>query len=72
MLFCCIWTEWGSSWVGNKVQKVEETIKPAYWLLISFASYRALLQLITNPFHWEKTEHGVSSFTAPTTDINHH
>jgi cellulose synthase/poly-beta-1,6-N-acetylglucosamine synthase-like glycosyltransferase len=45
---------------------------PAYWLLISFASYRALLQLITNPFHWEKTEHGVSSFTAQPTDLNCH
>jgi len=33
---------------------------PAYWLLISFAAYRALLQLINRPFYWEKTEHGVS------------
>jgi hypothetical protein len=37
---------------------------PAYWLLISFAAYRALLQIITRPFHWEKTEHGVSRFVA--------
>jgi hypothetical protein len=37
---------------------------PAYWLLISFAAYRALGQLITKPFHWEKTEHGVSSYMA--------
>jgi len=35
---------------------------PAYWLLISFAAYRALGQLITRPFHWEKTEHGLSRF----------
>lgn len=33
---------------------------PAYWLLISLAAYRALGQLLTQPFHWEKTEHGVS------------
>ena len=30
---------------------------PAYWLLISLAAYRALWQLVTAPFHWEKTEH---------------
>ncbi len=34
---------------------------PAYWLLISLAAYRALWQLVTAPFHWEKTEHGVSA-----------
>jgi len=34
---------------------------PVYWLLISIAAYKALWQLITNPFHWEKTEHGISS-----------
>lgn len=36
-------------------------LMPAYWLLISLAAYRALLQLVTRPFHWEKTEHGVSA-----------
>ena len=33
---------------------------PVYWLMISFAAYRALFQLVIDPFHWEKTEHGVS------------
>ena len=33
---------------------------PAYWLLISLAAYKALWQLVTRPFHWEKTEHGIS------------
>ena len=33
---------------------------PAYWLLISAAAYKALWQLFTRPFHWEKTEHGLS------------
>ena len=32
---------------------------PVYWLLISFAAYRALLQLLTAPHKWEKTEHGL-------------
>lgn len=30
---------------------------PVYWLLISFAGYRALWQLATTPFVWEKTPH---------------
>jgi len=34
---------------------------PAYWVLISISAYKALWQLITRPFHWEKTEHGISS-----------
>ena len=32
---------------------------PIYWLLISVAAYRALLQLMSDPHYWEKTEHGV-------------
>lgn len=31
---------------------------PIYWLLISLAAYRALWQLIRDPFRWEKTPHG--------------
>ena len=31
---------------------------PLYWLLISFAAYRALWQLYRDPFLWEKTPHG--------------
>jgi glycosyltransferase XagB len=30
---------------------------PLYWLLISVATYRALWQLLRDPFHWEKTPH---------------
>jgi cellulose synthase/poly-beta-1,6-N-acetylglucosamine synthase-like glycosyltransferase len=36
-----------------------------YWVLMSIASYKALSQLIRNPFFWEKTHHGVSKFSAP-------
>lgn len=28
-----------------------------YWLAISLAAYRALFELFTAPFHWEKTRH---------------
>jgi hypothetical protein len=30
---------------------------PVYWLLASIATYRALIQLVTRPHHWEKTPH---------------
>jgi cellulose synthase/poly-beta-1,6-N-acetylglucosamine synthase-like glycosyltransferase len=33
---------------------------PIYWMLISVAAYRAVFQLFTAPFFWEKTEHGLS------------
>jgi len=32
----------------------------AYWAMVSIAGYRALVQLITKPFFWEKTTHGVT------------
>jgi hypothetical protein len=32
-------------------------LMPFYWLLISVAAYRALAQLVTAPYRWEKTEH---------------
>lgn len=38
---------------------------PLYWLLTSLAAYRALIQLVRNPFYWEKTAHGVSSISSP-------
>ena len=33
---------------------------PIYWVLLSFASWRGFVQLIRNPFYWDKTSHGVS------------
>jgi cellulose synthase/poly-beta-1,6-N-acetylglucosamine synthase-like glycosyltransferase len=33
---------------------------PFYWMLHSFAAYKALYQLFTNPFYWEKTVHGLA------------
>lgn len=37
----------------------------AYWILISLAAYKALWQLLRNPFFWEKTPHGLSRHEAP-------
>lgn len=34
---------------------------PIYWLMMSIAAYKALWQLITKPFYWEKTSHGLST-----------
>lgn len=34
-----------------------------YWVLTSIAGYKALGQLLHNPFYWEKTQHGISSHT---------
>ena len=36
-----------------------------YWILISAAAYKALWQLVRNPFFWEKTEHGLSRQPVP-------
>jgi cellulose synthase/poly-beta-1,6-N-acetylglucosamine synthase-like glycosyltransferase len=36
---------------------------PVYWVLISIAAWRGLLQLVTKPFYWEKTLHGVTKGT---------
>ncbi len=34
-------------------------LNPFYWVLHSWAAWRALIQLIRNPFLWEKTPHGL-------------
>ena len=34
---------------------------PIYWLLISMAGWRAIIQLFYNPFYWEKTRHGLAT-----------
>ena len=36
---------------------------PVYWFLHSVAAYKGLWQLVTNPFYWEKTVHGLSKLT---------
>ncbi|MEN3791190.1 glycosyltransferase [Fulvimarina sp. MAC3] len=34
---------------------------PLYWLCVSYAAYRGLLQLFHTPHAWEKTDHGLAS-----------
>jgi cellulose synthase/poly-beta-1,6-N-acetylglucosamine synthase-like glycosyltransferase len=33
---------------------------PVHWLLLSLAAWRALYQLLHDPYRWEKTEHGLA------------
>lgn len=33
---------------------------PLYWILLSFAAWRAAIQLVIAPHLWEKTEHGLA------------
>ena len=35
-------------------------LTPIYWVCLSIAAWRALYQLLTEPYHWEKTEHGLA------------
>ncbi len=37
---------------------------PCYFILHSFAALKAVVQLFTKPYHWEKTMHGISRFAA--------
>lgn len=48
---------------GLKPLVAEALMMPAYWLLISASAYKAMLELLIRPFHWEKTEHGISRLT---------
>ncbi|GAB3044583.1 glycosyltransferase [Parafrigoribacterium mesophilum] len=35
-------------------------LNPVYWILHSFAAYKALWQLVSKPHYWEKTQHGLT------------
>lgn len=47
-------------------------LSPLYWLLMSVAAYKALVQLVYKPWYWEKTEHGfcVLDGVADATDVD--
>jgi cellulose synthase/poly-beta-1,6-N-acetylglucosamine synthase-like glycosyltransferase len=42
---------------------------PLYWMLLSLAGYKALWQLVFNPFYWEKTTHGLTHFVHDDLDL---
>jgi glycosyltransferase XagB len=43
-------------------------LNPFYWILHSIAAYKALGQLFTKPFYWEKTQHGITKVTEVTAE----
>ncbi len=43
---------------------------PIYWVLIAVGGIRGIWQLLTNPFFWEKTEHGISKGFGWDKDLN--
>lgn len=44
-----------SGWIGTLATM------PVYWMLMSAAAWLALWQFVWRPFHWNKTEHGISA-----------
>ncbi|WP_425453998.1 glycosyltransferase family 2 protein [Paenibacillus flagellatus] len=38
-------------------------LTPIYWALMSVAAFKAVWQLVTKPFYWEKTTHGLAAET---------
>jgi cellulose synthase/poly-beta-1,6-N-acetylglucosamine synthase-like glycosyltransferase len=37
-------------------------LSPIYWMLQSVGAYKGAWQLLTKPFYWEKTTHGISKY----------
>ena len=44
---------------GRRDLALSALLMPLIWLLMSVAAYRALYQLVFDPYLWEKTEHGM-------------
>ena len=40
-------------------------LMPFYWVLISIGAWKGFLQLLTRPFYWEKTRHGLTGEAPP-------
>ncbi len=67
-VFCCgIAVQWALAAVVVRELKWEGAgmraavaLYPFYWVLHSVASFRALWQLFFAPYHWDKTQHGLS------------
>lgn len=62
----------GVFWVIHQLERRKENVfsyglvkyallTPIYWVLMSIAAVKAAWQLITKPFYWEKTTHGLST-----------
>ena len=51
----------GMARAGLPVRITDLALLPVYWSIQFVPAVRALVQLVQNPYLWEKTEHGVSS-----------
>ncbi|AQT78488.1 N-acetylglucosaminyltransferase [Mycolicibacterium litorale] len=45
-------------------------LAPGYWVLQSFAAFKAVYQLFFRPFYWEKTVHGLTNPTTARVQVN--
>jgi cellulose synthase/poly-beta-1,6-N-acetylglucosamine synthase-like glycosyltransferase len=50
---------------GHPELALTALLLPVYWVMMSIAAIRALVQLLVKPSHWEKTAHGLSGQSAP-------
>lgn len=55
----------GMARAGLPVRIADLALLPVYWSIQFVPAVRALVQLVQNPYLWEKTEHGVSSLAEP-------
>ncbi|MBY0224253.1 MAG: glycosyltransferase [Hyphomicrobium sp.] len=55
LAFLAVWRRHGVRLAARAV------LMPLYWMMISAAAYRAIVDLIRSPFHWRKTEHAARS-----------
>jgi cellulose synthase/poly-beta-1,6-N-acetylglucosamine synthase-like glycosyltransferase len=51
---------------GLRFRVLDLMTMPFYWPLQTLAAIRAIWQLLSNPFYWDKTEHGLSTDPAST------
>jgi len=47
-------------------------LTPVYWVCLSMAAWRALYQLLRDPYYWEKTEHGLARHSRVATQLQAH
>jgi len=55
----------GMQRAGLQLRPADLLLLPVYWSLQVWPAARALLQLVRNPYLWEKTEHGISAQADP-------
>jgi glycosyltransferase XagB len=59
----------GARAAGRPSLALAAVLSPAYWVLMSIAAIKALVQLLSAPTFWEKTVHGLDRVvTAPDSD----